>query len=134
MTIEVAYGPFEPDRRRMEPANRRKAPVPDGDRNDTRIGRRRAQRHMDGADITPKSEQVRRAVAKGFGYGGPCLGIDIEALPRRVKSDGREARKDRGDSIRSHRRHPSSAATPRNHCTTGPGNHSPAIRTSVRCT
>src|SRR5215470_4149158 len=28
MTIKVAYGPFEPDRRRMKPANRRKAPPP----------------------------------------------------------------------------------------------------------
>src|SRR5262245_39815846 len=134
MTVKVAYGPFEPDRRRMESTNRRKAPVADVDRNHARIGRWRAERHVDGADITPESEQVRRAVAKGFGDGGPCLAIDIEALPRRVKFDRREARKDRGDSARVHRPHPSSAATPRNHCTTGPGNHSPAIRTSVRCT
>src|SRR5258707_1943774 len=100
MTIEVAYGPFEPDRRRMKPANRRKAAAPDGERNHTRIGRRRAQRHMDGADIAPKSEQVRRAVAKGFGYRGPCPGIDIEPLPRRVQSDARQARRDPGRSLR----------------------------------
>ncbi len=31
VTVEVAYGPFEPDRRRMEPANRRKASLAHGE-------------------------------------------------------------------------------------------------------
>ena len=88
----------------------------------------------DFSELLTASEKIGRAITKGFNDGGPCLGIDIEALPRRVKSDRRASCKQRCDRSCPHRRHPSSAATPRNHCTTGPGNHSPAIRTSVRCT
>src|SRR5258708_8946953 len=39
MTVKVAYRPFEPDRRRVEPADRRKGSLAHGEGNHPRIGK-----------------------------------------------------------------------------------------------
>ncbi len=134
MAIKVTYGPFEPDRRRMESADGGKASLCNSERNHAGIGRGLPQCDVDRTGVAPKPEEIRLAVAKRLGDCGPDLSIDVEASPQRGKPDRRKPREDRGDCAGVHRRHPSIMATLRNHCTTGPGNHTPAMSTNVKCT
>ena len=143
-TVEIRDGAFEPDGGRMKAADRREDSALDRKRNHARISARRAQRHVDRAGIAPKTQKIAGAIAERFGQRDPHLGIDIEAPPWPVIGRGCEPAQDGGDRvgldcvghdrIGAHRRHPSKAATPRNHCTTGPGSQTPATSASERCT
>jgi hypothetical protein len=97
VTIQVAYGAFEPDCRRVEAAHRGKSLVRDAQRNHAWSGWRRAQRHMHTTGVAPQSEQIGLATTQSLGDGRPDLRIHVETLPRRVKSDRRPSCKQRGD-------------------------------------
>ena len=135
VAVKVADGPFEPDRRQMEPADGRKAPL--------RHRRAKSRRDRRAASAAPCRPRRRRPTARADllrRRRATWRSRSMSAHRRRSAATARETPtgasrcQDRGDCGRVHRRHPSSAATPRNHCTTGSGSQSPAMSTSVRCT
>src|SRR5262249_13880872 len=86
VAIKIADGPFEPDRRRMEATDGGKASINNAQRNDARIGRRRAHGHVHAIGVAPQSEEIRLALAESTCDGSPDPGINVKAWPRRMKS------------------------------------------------
>ena len=88
--VQIADRPFEPQRRRMMPADARVGPVLHADRDDQRGGvRAGAQREMHMIFVRPQREQIGLAFAERPGDRGPGLRIHHVARPRTMPGNRR---------------------------------------------
>ena len=118
--IEVADGTLEPDRRRMQRADRRKCSVRTFDADDGDVaGAVVEQRHVHGAGVAPQAEQ-RQAPGGEFACdSAPGVRHDDRARPRTMAIDAAALRDDVGEC--RHAFYPSSFATFWNQTTSAGG-------------
>ena len=85
VAVKIADRALEPDRRRMEAADRGKAPRRHRKRNDAgRRRRRRRAARVDRVRVAPQAEQIAAALAERLRDRDPAGVIDLVARPRPV--------------------------------------------------